>query len=972
MHSYFRRSSAVSLLARLPTIECPADHLFDDSRTPVYHGFVSGSAGSTKRRHSLPLAVTPILGREGALEETGRLLRGTRLLTITGAGGSGKTRLAMELAQRVAGRFERAVWIDLSGIADGTLVASEIVHAFGRRESPIAADEELLVEVLRDSRVLLLLDNVEHVVDAGAAIVSKILRSCGGTTIVVTTREALGVEGEQIWLVPPLAEDDAVELFVQRARAVDPSFHSETKRDTIAQICRRLDGIPLAIELAAVRAKVLPVEQIAARLDDAFNLLAVRSRAVARHRTIRETIDWSYRLLPPEEQWLLAVLSVFAGGFALASVSEVCETEDDVLSPLSALVDKSLVVAGGGRYRLLETVRQFAAEKLAASGQREVVRQKHAETYFRLVERSERRIFAGAVDLAVQSMLDEKIENIRQALDWAAEDPSRFEIEARFLWAIHWYWFARGHFHEARRRITSAVSRMPGGVDPLVRARLYVAAGNAAVWQGDWKALRPSIDEAVAILGPTNNLRALANGLLLLGSAHALAENDTRSAREVFELAEDVARRNGRNVALALVLYWAGIAASLRGDAAAARRAFAEAHQIGLEQRNLPAIGHGATMLALVHLQEKEYEPAIRYLRAALDAHSETGDAWGLTQAIEGVGLLLLDTGDAEIGTRLIAAASAAWLAIGARPGRTEALEEEKTLRIRQALGDDRLRVALASGAAMPYEEMVALAREQIGTISKASTPVAPALTVRALGALEIFAGGSPIDATAQRGRATELLLFLLFNPAGATKEEIGVALWPEADPSKLRNNFHVTVHRLRKLLGGPHWIAADKDVYTLNRSGGVDFDAELFEREVKGALRTGELARIEAALTRYRGDLARIPGSGEWLLAFREQLRELYSDALRTAGRGRMSAGDFAGAAQFYEKLIDADDLDEQAYRNLMICLGRTGDLAGTSRVYRRLARILRRELDTDPDPATTRLHERIVGQLDDPLAAE
>lgn len=920
-----------------------------------------------RRSHRLPLALTPILGRENALEETGRLLGGTRLLTITGAGGSGKTRLAMELAQRVAGRFERAVWIDLSGIADGKLVASEMLDALGRRESPAAADEELIAEVLRDSRVLLVLDNCEHVVDACASIASGVLRSCGATTIVATTREALGIEGEQIWLVPSLAEGDAVELFVQRARAVDPSFHPEAKLDTIAQICRRLDGIPLAIELAAVRAKVLSVDQIAARLDDAFSLLAVRSRAVARHRTIRETIDWSYRLLPPAEQRLLAALSVFAGGFSLASVSAVCETEGDVLPALSALVDKSLVVAGGGRYRLLETVRQFAAEKLSASGERETVRQRHAQTYFALVERSERRIFAGAVDLAVQGMLDEKIENIRRALDWAAEEPSRFEMEARFLWAIHWYWFARGHFHEARRRICSAVSRMSDDVDPVVRARLCVAAGNAAVWQGDWKALRPSIDEAVGILRPTSNLRALANGLLLLGSAHALAENDHESAREVFELAEDVARRNGRNVALALVLYWAGIAANLRGDGVTARRAFAETHEIGLGQRNLPAIGHGATMLALSHLQEKEYEPAIRHLRAALDAHSETGDVWGLTQAVEGVGLLLLDIGDVGIGTRLIAAASAAWLAVGARPGRTESLEEEKTLRIRQALGDDRLRVVLASGAAMPYEEMVALAREQIGIISKAAAPAPPGLTVRALGALELFCGGSPIDASAQRGRAIELLLFLLFNPAGATKEEIGAALWPDADPAKLRNNFHVTVHRLRKILGGADWIAAEKDVYMLNRSGGVDFDAELFEREVKGALRTGELARIEQALARYRGDLARIPGSGEWLFTFQEQLRELYSDALRTAGRGRMSAGDFAGAAQIYEKLIDADDLDEQAYRNLMTCLGRSGDLSAATRIYRRLARILRRELDTDPDPATTRLHERIVGKADD-----
>lgn len=920
----------------------------------------------------LPVPVTPLLGRERELEETVRLLGGTRLLTITGAGGSGKTRLALELAHRAAAQFSRVVWVDLAPIADGGLVAQQILNILGLRESPAFDDADLIIEALRGRSHLLILDNCEHVVDGCAVAAEKILRGSAGTSMIATTREALGIAGEQTWLVPPMSPDGATQLFVERARAVLPSFAlDDSNRGVVAHICSRLDGIPLPIELAAARVKVLPVDQIAARLDDAFSLLSSGSRTLARHRTIRETIDWSFRLLSPAEQMLLGRLAVFAGGFSLAAAEAICGDEDvDVLQQLGALVDKSLVVAGGGRYRLLETVRQFAAEKLAQCGQRESTRERHALYYFHLVERSERRIYAGAVDLPTLAVIDEEIDNIRQALDWTEEDVSRLTTELRLLWALHWYWFARGHFHEARRRIVRALSRTTDDIDPLVRARAMVAAGNAAIWQADWKSLRPSADEAVEILRPSTNLRALANALLLVGCSHTFVSGDHERAAEFFREAEDVARRNGRNVALALTLFWAGIAATLRGDRGAARKAFEESHAIGLEQRNLPAIGHSATLIALADLDEKKYSDVIRMLSVAMDAHSETGDRWGLTQAVEGVGLTLLDIGDAEVGTKLIAGAEAAWLQLGARPGRTEMFEEHKDLRIRQALGNDRLRVVLASGAALDYQDLVTLAREELARLggAQAPAPVAVAsLSVKALGPLDIRRSGERVDGGSQSARARELLLFLLCNPTGATKEEIGAALWPDADAAKLRNNFHVTVHRLRKTLGGSGWVSAEGDVYVLDRSAGVEFDAESFERDVKAALRIGDTAALEQAVALYGGDFGQSSGAGEWHLPIRDRLRDLHAEALRVVGRAKMSAGDFKEAAAIYQKLIELDDLDEQAYRNLMTCLARSGDAPGAGRVYRRLSEILRKELDTEPDPATTRLYERISGTMND-----
>ena len=237
-------------------------------------------------------------------------------------------------------------------------------------------------------------------------------------------------------------------------------------------------------------------------------------------------------------------------------------------------------------------------------------------------------------------------------------------------------------------------------------------------------------------------------------------------------------------------------------------------------------------------------------------------------------------------------------------------------------------------------------------------------LRVRALGGLEIYRGEEKVDANAQSARAREMLLYLLCHPSGSTKEQIGAALWPDADPGKLRNNFHVTVHRLRKTLGATKWVVANGETYAIAREAGVDFDAEKFEREAKAALRSLEVSRLEDAASLYRGDFFANAGAGEWHLAVRDRLRDLYAEVLRNLGRARMSAREFRAAAEVYAKLVDLDPLDEQACRNLMTCLGNEGDAAGASLAYRRLVQSLRREVDAGPDPATVKLHARITGE--------
>ena len=886
-------------------------------------------------RSRLPYALTPLLGRARELDETTQLLGVTRLLTITGAGGSGKTRLAQELAHRVKDDYEDAVWVELAPLSDPDLIGQQILDAMGVRE--LAAEDVLRVVIhsIRDRRTLLVLDNCEHLVDACAVVAEEILRSCPDTTIVTTTREALGVRGEQTWLVPPLSVEDAVQLFTERAKLVSPSF---APNEMVAQICQRLDGIPLAIELAAARVKVLTVDEIAARLDDAFRLLSSGSRTLPRHRTIRETIDWSYRLLSSEEQVLLRRVAVFATSFSLADAEAICG-DLDVLTHLSALVDKSLVIAESSRYRLLDTVRQFAAEKLAAAEERDAFRERHARHFLALVEALEPRLFAGAVDPAALAAIDQEIGNIRAVFDSGVSS----ELELRLLYALHWYWFARAHFHEARRRITAALARVTKDADEVLLAKARIAAATAAVWQGDWAAVRANIDPAVAVLRGTSDVRPLANALMLQASAHAFA-NDPTAATEIFEDAEAVARRAGRDVLLSLVLYWKATAAQLRGDWRTARAGFTEAHEIGVATNNKPGVAHPLTGLGYVALHEGKREEAIQAFRTALDIHAELGDRWGLTQVVEGIGLALLDAREAEIGTRLLAAASAAWLQLGARPGRDEAYEESKNARIREALDDDRLRIVLASGAAMSYDAMVALAREQVAQLG---VPHHAPLRVQALGPLEIFREGEAVEESA---RSRELLLYLLCHPAGRTKEQIGAALWPDADPAKLRNNFHVTIHRLRKALGAAEWIVVDGDTYALDRSRGAELDAERFEREANGAIRAKNIERLEKAVELYRGDFFENGSSGEWYLEERDRLRELYAKSLDTLGRARMSAGNYAAAAEAYQKLVALDDLDEDAARNLMQALEKGGDPAGAKRAYRRLADALKRELGEAP----------------------
>jgi predicted ATPase len=415
--------------------------------------------------------------------EVKRELEMTRLLTLTGVGGSGKTRLAVEVARDLTQGYPDGVWlVELAPLSKEELVPKAVAEALGVAERPAEPLADTLAEVLRRSELLLILDNCEHLLEATARLVDLMLDSCPQLRVLATSREALGVEGELRWVVPPLSvpefqgtlktEDlvgyESVRLFVERAMARDPTFYLSLHNAlAVAEICRMLEGIPLAIELAAARVGTLSVEQISERLTDSLKLLTGGARTqMPKQRTLRGALDWSHELLSEDEKKLFGRLSVFAGGWTLEAAEAVGAGEDvqeeDILDLLSGLVEKSLVVAKGFdqgrvRYRLLEPVRQFALEKLEEVGEAEEIRRRHAGFFLALAEDAEPRL-RGPEDMEWLERLEAEHDNLRAALSWALE-PREPQLGLRLAGALWMFWHAHGHYGEGRKWLEEALAK---------------------------------------------------------------------------------------------------------------------------------------------------------------------------------------------------------------------------------------------------------------------------------------------------------------------------------------------------------------------------------------------------------------------------------------------------------------------------------------------------------------------------------
>ena len=557
-------------------------------------------------RHNLPAPLTSFVGRDPDVAKVGALLGRARLVTLTGAGGTGKTRLAVETAARAADRFGDGAWLaDLAGVVNPLLVAVQVMAALGVRQEAGVPVMDALGYRLRSADLLLVLDNCEHLLDACAQLAEALLCGSPGLRVLATSREPLGLAGEVVYPVPPLAVppeaageqviagSPAVRLFSDRAWAARGGQGAGMVPPVVAgRICRKLDGLPLAIELAAARMRTLSAGEIEAHLADRFGFLAGRRTADPRHQTLRAAMDWSYDLLSVHERRVLGELSVFAGSFGLAQVTEVCSGGDQAaaLEVIDRLAGKSLVSAelteGGTRYRLLDTVRRYAAGRLAQTGGAEEARHRHALAYVRLAER-ERRV----------AVLSRDLDNFRAVLDWSlpAGDPAG----PRAARALGELWLARGLLQEGRDWLHRALAQRPA--DERLRAGLLRLLGTVFYEAGDLSAAQAALAEgaeaAAAAGAPALKSRI---GVLLADIGH-LRGRDIAGALEECQAATTVLDREGDAEGLAEAWLLAGRLHHDRGEWPASQQALQRAigyaresgnHRAGLNASHWLAVGY--------------------------------------------------------------------------------------------------------------------------------------------------------------------------------------------------------------------------------------------------------------------------------------------------------------------------------------------------------------------------------------------
>ena len=485
--------------------------------------------------NNLPTQLTSFVGREKELEDIKRLLSNTHMLTLIGPGGTGKTRLSIQVSSALLDRFPDGLWlVELAPILDPLLVPRLTAMTMGLRDEPQRPVIEMLCDYLREKKMLIILDNCEHLVDACARMADKILHAAPSVRILASSREALGIGGEVTYRVPSLGLPDvnhlptveslsqyeAVKLFIDRARSAIPSFSvTNENAPAVAQICYRLDGIPLAIELAAAKVRVLGVEQIAKRLDDRFRLLTGGSRtALERHQTLRAAIDWSYNILPTAEQVLFRRLSVFVDGWTLEAAEAICGDEAErtveVFDFLEQLINKSLVLMeakeGQTRYSMLETMRQYASEKLLEAGESDLLRDRHLAYFLELAEAAEPHL-TRPEQLEWLAKLDADYENIRLALEWALNKESA-EPSLRLCAALGWFWATRNYWLEGTKWLDQALGKPAGQskTEKLFRAKALHEDAELAELLDDIARIRESAERSLSLAQEFSDKREIA------------------------------------------------------------------------------------------------------------------------------------------------------------------------------------------------------------------------------------------------------------------------------------------------------------------------------------------------------------------------------------------------------------------------------------------------------------------------------
>jgi predicted ATPase/transcriptional regulator with XRE-family HTH domain len=597
------------------------------------------------RAHNLPRQLTSFLGREDAVTEIASLACTSPLVSIVATGGAGKTRAAVEVGGRLLTRFPDGVWfVELAPLNDPALVTNALAGVLGVQESPRRSLLETLISYLEQKHLLIVLDNCEHVIAQVRTVVGSLLRECSMVSVVATSREPLGIAGERVYRMPPLAVPQqkrisptdamsygAVALFVDRARAADTRFAiTQENVEAVVDICRRLDGLPLAIELAAARATILSPRQISERLERIFDVPSAEAhRVLPRHQTMQAVIDWSYALLSSQAQLLFDRLSTFAGGFTLESATAVCAdgalVRRDVLELLTSLVTRSLVMVdfsrGAARYHLLEATRQYALERLAERGERQRLAQRHALACLISMERLDRAWYV-ADERSWFAEAEAELDNCRAALGWSLSECGDVRIGRRLAAALARVWYSLSPV-EGRRWVRFAIESIDAETRPTVVSQLHIVDAELSGALGEYQAALAAARRAQAAFVEAPDALQQARLHQNLGSALG-ATGRGPEGNALLDEALAIARRLNNRRLQALILGDIGTAHSRRGDVAGARPFYAEALasyvSLGLERPAASIAGH------LAEVEFAAGDPAAALLRAeeALRGHETT------------------------------------------------------------------------------------------------------------------------------------------------------------------------------------------------------------------------------------------------------------------------------------------------------------------------------------------------------------
>lgn len=1049
---------------------------------------------------------TPLIGRQSEMTAFTAYLQqpNGRLLTLTGPAGCGKTRLALQVAAEIAPTFaDGVIWCDLAAVTDAAYVPHVLAARLGLSEPGDQPLIELLAGHLHGRHLLLVLDNCEHLLAAVSALVHHLRQRCPRLHVLLTSLYPTGLNGEKVWSLAPLAlpeptasltaaqaaEFDAVRLFVERATAVRPDFAlTEENVAAVLAICQRVDGLPLAIELAAARVPLLPPVEIAARLDDVFTLLSRQVPGqLSRHQTLRAMMDWSFHLLSAPEQHTLRRLAIFTGPFSVAMAEAVLPEQPDLLNVLADLLDKSLLTAvptttpdASRRFRLLEVVRQYAREQLELAGETAVA-QNHLLAWAVALAEQARPQLTGNQQAIWLDRLQSDYPAIRAALRWAATS-CQPEPGLRLAAALFRFWFWRGALSEGRAWLEELLL-LPGEVPETVRAWALFASGRLALRQWDVPHAARRGAESLALFRAAADRPGIVQALSLMALV-AQEQHDVAQAIACYDEALTIVRTLPDPYLHTVLLHNFGLLYHERGEYGRAETLYQEAIQL-TRQHQLPGLGTGGNLADILALRgnyaaaqelsqanlersqtlqvwytvaqenltlgmiayfQGETAVAAAHYQQALELHRQMGTTGGMAFALAGLGdVALVDGRHAEAQAyydeglhlfteldqakglalvqtglgRLAATAgqineAQTYLLAGWRQAERAgypaaaltAVTELATLlaqagdRVaaagllaavqsrRQAVGVPippveqailaALQTLLAETERPPAPEWTELVAHYLPVAPQPDAPVVtavpePEMHVYLLGPVQVVVAGRPLTAADWTyHKARELFFYLLAQPP-ASKAQIGLALWPEASPAQLRNEFHRTLYHLRRAIGQPDGVQFNQATYQMNPAVSLWCDVHEFERQLAavrplrragGVAPTGReqvIVALEKAASLWRGDFLADVVLGDWAITRGEALRQEYLSALLTLGQLYLAAAGYDQAITVFRRALALDNFLELAHRELMRCYGRLGERSQAMRHYQTLRQLLQDELGITPSPETRLLYERL-----------